>query len=292
MSLLVPSTSLVLSMPLLVLLSLASCSTLTDPSSPEPPARVAAVESFAVYFADPWRDTLATFDLVILDPDNRSAREIRRLQAAGAQSIAYVNLGEAETYRYFWDQVDDDWLLGPNPNWPNHYYVDARAEGWRRLLLDTVIPNIMDTGFDGLFFDMVDTTLPGLHPETRPGMIQLMQEIRRAYPERLLLMNNGLFLIDDVAPLIDALVVENVFTRYDFDNNRYVRTATAERERLVNRLHSARTEYGLRSFLLNYAEAGTSPDRAYALQRAQKARLLTFVSTVELDTIFPSLSPQ
>src|SRR6056297_1175065 len=105
MSLLVPSTSLVLSMPLLVLLSLASCSTLTDPSSPEPPARVAAVESFAVYFADPWRDTLATFDLVILDPDNRSAREIRRLQAAGAQSIAYVNLGEAETYRYFWDQV-------------------------------------------------------------------------------------------------------------------------------------------------------------------------------------------
>ena len=285
-------TPLLLNVPLLVLLSLASCSTLTDSSAPEPPARIAAVESFATYFADPWPDTLATFDLVILDPDNRSTQEIRRLKNAGAQPIAYLNLGEAETYRYFWDQVEDDWLLGPNPNWPDHYYVDARADGWHRLLLDTVIPNIMDTGFDGLFFDMVDTALPGLHPETRPGMIQLIQEIRRAYPERLLLMNNGLFLIDDVAPFIDALVVENVFTRYDFDDDRYVRTATTERERLVTELHSARTEHGLRSFLLNYAEAGTSPDRTYALRQAQRTRLLTFVSTVELDTIFPPLSSQ
>jgi uncharacterized protein (TIGR01370 family) len=286
MTLFAPS-ALFLHVPLLVLLSLASCSTFTDASAPEPPARIAAVESFATYFADPWRDTLATFDLVILDPDNRSEQEIRRLHAAGAQPIAYVNLGEAETYRYFWDQVEDEWLLGPNPNWPDHYYVDARAEGWRRLLLDTVIPNIMDKGFEGLFFDMVDTALPGLHPETRPGMIQLIQEIRRADPESLLLMNNGLFLVDEVETFIDALVVENVFTRYDFDNDRYVRTASSERRRLVSELHRARQEYGLRSFLLNYAGAGTSPDRAYALQHAQEARLLTFVSTVELDTIFP-----
>lgn len=278
--------------PLLVVLSMMSCSLFADSERTDPPPRIAATESFATYFADPWRDTLATFDLVVLDPDNRSAQEIESLRTAGALPIAYVNLGEAETYRYFWDQVNPDWLLGANPLWTSHYYVDARAEGWQRLLLDTVLPNIMEKGFEGLFFDMVDTALPSLHPETEPGMIRLIQEIRRTYPDQLLLMNNGLFLVDEVAGSIDALVVENVFTRYDFENDRYIRTTPSERENLVSSLHAYRKDYGLRPFLLNYAGTSDSPDRLYAFRKAHQHGFLTFVSTVELDTIFPPPPPQ
>lgn len=278
--------------PLALLLTLASCSILTDAEENGSSAsRIETVESFAVYFANPWRDTLATFDLVVLDPDNRSASEIQMLRDRGARPIAYVNLGEAETYRYFYDQVDPDWLLGPNPNWPDHYYVDARAEGWRRLLLDTVIPNIMEKGFEGLFFDMVDTALPGLHPETKPGMLALTDAIRQAYPDRILIMNNGLFLVDDVQASLDALIVENVFTRYDFENDRYVRTSSSRRDELVSQLRAYRTRYDLPSLLLNYAESGGSPLRAYASSNAQEAGFPTFISTVELDTMFSSPSP-
>ena len=278
---------------LAIVLSLTGCSLLADTDkSPSPPAHIAAIESFAVYFANPWRDTLTTFDLVVLDPDNRSAAEIQTLREHDALPIAYINLGEAETYRYFYDQVDPDWLLGPNPNWPNHYYVDARAEGWHRLLLNTVLPDIMAKGFEGLFFDMVDTALPGLHPETRPGMIALIEKIRAAYPERTLIMNNGLFLVEDVHNSLDAQIVENVFTRYDFENDRYIRTDSTRRNDLVGQLHKNRAEYGLRPFLINYADATDRPLRTYASRAARKHGFLTFLSTVELDTVFTALPPQ
>lgn len=278
---------------LAIVLSLASCSILTDTeTSPSPPPHIAAVESFAVYFANPWRDTLTTFDLVVLDPDNRSATELQTLRKRGSLPIAYVNLGEAEKYRSFFDQVDPDWLLGANPNWPNHYYVDARAEGWQRLLLDTVLPDIMAKGFEGLFFDMVDTALPGLYPETKSGMITLIEKIRAAYPDRTLIMNNGLFLVDDVHGSLDGQIVENAFTRYDFGNDRYIRTDPSTREDLLDQLHANRKKYGLRPFLLNYAQAGDRTLRSYAAQAAREHGFLTFVSTVELDTIFTSLPPK
>lgn len=278
--------------PFLLILSMLSCSTLGDPAEGPVPPRIAAIESFAVYFSDPWQDTLSTFDLAVLDPDNRSQAEIQRLRAQGTIPIAYVNLGEAETYRYFYEQVDPDWLLGPNPNWANHFYVDARKEGWQRLLLNTVIPNIMADGFQGLFFDMVDTALPGLHPETKPGMVALIRKIRAAHPDKLLFMNNGQFLVDEVHPFLDASIVENVFTRYDFKNDRYVRTRPSERTRLVQQLKNDKETYGLRPFLLNYARTSKSPDRLYALHRAAEVGFLPFVSTVELDTIFPPPHPQ
>jgi uncharacterized protein (TIGR01370 family) len=224
---------------------------------------------------------------VVLDPDNRSAAELDRLGKQGVRRIAYVNLGEAESYRYFYDRVNPDWLLGPNPNWADHYYVDARAEGWRRLLLEMVLPNIKKKGFDGFFFDMVDTALPGLHPETKPGMIRLITEIRAAYPSSMLIMNNGLFLVNEVASSLDAIIVENVFTRFDFDAQRYVRTSPSTRTSLVSRLRAIEGTHGLRPFLLNYAEMPQSPHRTYAALEARRNGFLAFVSTVELDTVFP-----
>jgi uncharacterized protein (TIGR01370 family) len=266
---------------------MAGCSIVSNSESPGPSPRVASIESFAVYLANPWLDTLSTFDLVVIDPDNRSAAEIAQLRKRGTRPIAYVNLGEAETYRYFYDQVNPDWLLGPNPNWDDHYYVDARAEGWRRLLLATVLPNIKKKGFDGFFFDMVDTALPGLHPETKPGMVRLIVDIRTAYPSSTLIMNNGLFLVDEVASSLDALIVENVFTRFDFDAQRYVRTSPSTRTSLVSRLRTIERTHGLRPFLLNYAETPQSPHRTYAALEARRNDFLDFVSTVELDTVFP-----
>lgn len=268
----------------LVLTSCGFFPTSEEPVVPSP--RVAAVESFAVYFSDPWRDTLATFDLVVLDPDNRSVPEVQQLRERGVRPVAYVNLGEAESYRYFFDAVDPDWLLGANPHWANHFYVDARRRGWQRLLLDTVIPNIRAKEFEGVFLDMVDTALPSLYPETEPGMIALIEEIRRAYPDWILIMNNGLFLVDDVHRRLDALVVENVFTRYDFEQGTYTRTPVSVRSPLVHRLQAFRGRYGLRAFLLNYADAYDSPHRTHAVHCAREAGFLTFVSTIELDTVF------
>lgn len=278
---------------LLMTLAFASCSAFTDSAeSTAPPSVIDSVESFAVYFANPWRDTLTTLDLAVLDPSNRSTAEIQQLREQGVLPIAYVSVGEAESYRYFFDQVDPDWLLGKNPNWPDHYYVDARAEGWRALLTGTILPNIRDQGFRGFFLDMVDTALPSLYPQTKPGMIALIEEIRQSYPEQTLIMNNGLFLVEDVQASIDALIVESVFTRYDFAEDRYLKTPPAQRDPVVERLHQYRTEYGLPPLLINYAGSSDSALRVYAARRSRAEGFLNFASTIQLDTLFSPLPAQ
>lgn len=243
------------------------------------------IENFAVYFAEQPLDTLATFDLAILDPDDFPPEAVQRLLRKGTLPVAYINLGEAEAYRWFYDQVDEDWILGANPDWDEHYYVDARAEGWQNLLLEEVIPRIVEKGYRGLFFDMVDTALPTLFPETRPGMVRLIERIRQRYPDLYLVPNNGIFLIEEISSLIDDMVVEDIFTSYDFDTGEYVRTDAATRDARIERLKQLQEAYGLKVLSINYAPPGDRELRQYARQEARKHDFLSFVSTIWLDSI-------
>ena len=71
-------------------------------------------------------DSLARYDLVIVDPDAYQVEDVRELRAGGALSLGYVNVGEAEAWRGFADRIDPAWVLGENANWPGHQFVDAR----------------------------------------------------------------------------------------------------------------------------------------------------------------------
>ncbi len=243
------------------------------------------IERFAVYFSGPFRSDLGCYDMVVVDPDAHSHAEIGRLHTVGTLPLAYLNVGEVETYRWFYPRVDPSWLLGVNPNWENHYYVDAREEGWQSLLLEDVIPRILEKGYSGLFLDMVDTALPGLFPETEPGMIELIHRIRGRYPELVLTMNHGFFLADRVSEAIDAVVVEGTFTYYDFDQDAYRRTAVEVQESQLAMIDSLKETYGFEPFLIDYAGAEDDALRAYARRRAEETGLRSFLGTIGLDNV-------
>lgn len=243
------------------------------------------VERFAVYFSGPFRSDLGCYDMAVVDPDDHSPAEIGRLRAVGTLPIAYLNVGEVETYRWFHPRVDPSWILGVNPNWENHYYVDAREEGWQSLLLEEVIPRILEKGYAGLLLDMVDTALPGLYPETEPGMIELVHRIRGRHPDLALIMNHGFFLADRVSEAIDAVVVEGTFTYYDFDQDAYRRTAVEVQESQLGMIDSLRETHGLEAFLIDYAGSEDDELRAYARRRAEETGLRSFLGTIRLDTV-------
>ncbi len=228
---------------------------------------------------------MASYEMAIIDPDAHAQADVEQLAEAGTLPIAYVNVGEIETYRSYYSQVQPDWILGKNPNWEDHYYIDAREAGWQDLMLHEVIPGIMDKGYEGLFLDMVDTAMPGLHPETRPGMVELIRRIRETFPDALLIMNHGFFLADEVGPLLDGILAEGVFTRYNFDTRAYERTPVPEQQSKVRILQSFQDEHGVQAFTLNYYAGASDELRAYARERARFYELPSFTSTVELDTI-------
>ena len=152
----------------------------------------------------------ADVDLVVLDPtQNVRGREgypiaavVDQLHAHPGQTrarklvLAYLNVGEAESYRTYWSE---DWiaptdnrpgtppfLLARDPDgWPGNYPVAFWRPPWRRII-ERELDDIVDAGFDGIFLDWIagwqDTrvtesaALEGLRPAA--AMTSLLHELR------------------------------------------------------------------------------------------------------------------
>jgi cysteinyl-tRNA synthetase len=77
--------------------------------------------------------------------------------------IAYLSIGEAEDYRYYWkDEYYDDppsWIVGENSRWEGNYPVEYWNEEWQNIIAaddDSYLKLIINAGFDGVYLDIVD----------------------------------------------------------------------------------------------------------------------------------------
>jgi cysteinyl-tRNA synthetase len=77
--------------------------------------------------------------------------------------IAYLSIGEAEDYRYYWkDEWKSDppsWLKEENPDWEGNYKVEYWDPGWQSIIYgnsDSYLDKIIDKGFDGVYLDIID----------------------------------------------------------------------------------------------------------------------------------------
>jgi len=77
--------------------------------------------------------------------------------------IAYMSIGEAEEYRYYWQNSWSDsppsWLSEENPDWPGNYKVKYWENEWQYIVFgnnDSYLKKIVDAGFDGVYLDIID----------------------------------------------------------------------------------------------------------------------------------------
>ncbi len=77
--------------------------------------------------------------------------------------IAYMSIGEAEDYRYYWNPQwntnPPSWLEKPNPNWPGDYKVRYWYPQWKKIIFGTknsYLDKIMAMDFDGVYLDIID----------------------------------------------------------------------------------------------------------------------------------------
>lgn len=118
-------------------------------------------------------DSLATlgFDLIVMDYEDDggpyTASEISTLkQESGAILLAYMSIGEAEDYRFYWKEewsVKRDrphWIEGENPDWEGNYLVRYWEEEWKNVIFGTdssYLDIIIAQGFDGVYLDKIDS---------------------------------------------------------------------------------------------------------------------------------------
>lgn len=87
--------------------------------------------------------------------------DLRLLHRAGMRVLAYLSIGEAESYRFYWRP---EWLSGQapawlgkvDPDWPGNYKVRFWNMDWRDGVLRPYLDRILRQGFDGVYLDIID----------------------------------------------------------------------------------------------------------------------------------------
>ncbi len=133
------------------------------------------VRSWAYQLQHPKPHQIAAspYDLVVIDysrdgcNDGRFTRqEVEQMKKKGGKRrlvVAYMSIGEAEPYRFYWKKGwkpgHPQWLLKPNPRWPDNYRVKYWDPEWQSIIYgneNSYLDQIIEAGFDGVYLDIVD----------------------------------------------------------------------------------------------------------------------------------------
>ena len=245
----------------------------------------------AVYYGhDLPEEALYIYDWLIVDPDGLSMERLKErfyIENRRARLIAYVSVGELEQHRQYFRDASREWFLGENRAW-NSMIADLRRQAYRKFLLQKVIVPAMEQGFDGVFLDTMDSYQLVLKEEEwaeyERAEIELVEEIRRLFPEGLIVMNRGFEILDHVHTMVDGFLVEGLFRGIELENKGYREVGEEERDWLLERLQKVKA-YGLPVVVLDYLSPSM---RELARQTARKIAGLGFipyVSDYELSTI-------
>ncbi|MFC2066590.1 MJ1477/TM1410 family putative glycoside hydrolase [Chloroflexota bacterium] len=121
------------------------------------------------------------FDLVVIDysQDGSEAGRFTAEQINACKNspggpklvLAYMSIGEAEDYRWYWnnnwdtnndgnpDQNAPSWLGPANPDWLGNYKVKYWRTGWQSLIYGSptsYLDKVIEAGFDGVYLDIID----------------------------------------------------------------------------------------------------------------------------------------
>lgn len=143
-------------------------------------------------------------------------------------------------------------------------------------------------GYDGFLLDTLDTVDELIHRDllayegAAGAMVRLVAELRRAYPDAVLIVNGGFSILKGTAPYVDGVVFEGVLATYDPQTKKYRDRTAEEKEFIGARLQGARG-LGLPVFALEYVDPKNHA-RIRKLEAALREKgFLPFFSVRELD---------
>jgi cysteinyl-tRNA synthetase, unknown class len=276
-------------------------------------AAMASVKTWAIQLRFLDRNTLATspFDLVVIDhaPHPKSNIELPftsdellplRTKPDGRRRIvlAYLSVGEAERYRYYWQPAWDapetrpKWLAAENPRWAGNYQVQFADPDWQSVVFGSqtsYLDRIIAAGFDGVYLDRVDAfqdveqTFPGAQ-DAMTGFVQrLADHAHRVNPNFLVVMQNAEELAQSKSLLtrLDGIAKEDLL--YGFDNRDDANPQQMVTDTVANLRRAKR--FGIKVLVLEYAHTAETIGAAQRL--AEREGFVLHVTDRMLGVLSP-----
>ncbi|MFA6027662.1 MAG: MJ1477/TM1410 family putative glycoside hydrolase [Patescibacteria group bacterium] len=188
------------------------------------------VDSWVYQLQDADTEALAStaYDIVVIDyskdgtdDEAYTYEQIQNLRDSGKIVLAYLSLGEAEEYRFYWQDAwanDPPAWLGPeNKNWAGNYKVKYWHDAWWETGILPYLDRIEAAGFDGVYLDIIDGYYYwGNHgfgtKKSANRMVKLIQKIREnleTQNQSIICPQNGESIIDDAGASYRDLYWEN-----------------------------------------------------------------------------------
>lgn len=266
------------------------------PRDPDPAAvlRAAATWVYQLQNVDAAALDLTHSDLIVVDAgpgDGKwglTSREITQLKSKPDGSrrlvVAYLNIGEAEDYRYYWrkawEKAPPPWMDSENCRWRGDHRVKHWSPEWQRLIFGSpksYLGRLIAAGYDGVYLDRVDIFYHWRQTrwQAAQDMIEFVTALstwaKATRPGFLVLPQNGEELVADARyrQAIDGIGKEDMFFG-DAGNevlNAPERIARAERN------FAPATAAGLPVFTVEYARSAANAAQARARHRRAGFRL-------------------
>ena len=149
--------------------------------------------------------------------------------------LAYMSIGEAEDYRYYWRPeftvARPAWYEAPSRQWPDNHHVHYWMDDWKDIIFrgpGSYLSRIQDAGFDGVYLDRVDAyeRLSKLQPAAKAEMMRLVGDVAAAArlrdPHFIVFVQNAEDLLDnaDYRAIIDGLAKEDFAYGVEGDGRR------------------------------------------------------------------------
>ncbi len=262
-----------------------------------------------------------TFELIVIDYSSTgnadgefSPEEISQIKNSGKKVLTYLSVGEAETYRWYWqndwdadydgmpDPAAPDWLGQSNPDWLDNYKVRFWDPDWQNIVF-SYLDRIIAQGFDGIYCDIIDAYYywseeVNEESEAASLMILFIQNIQNYVGQKTsdpfyIFSQNAEGIIDasDVSNAeksvyfqsIHGIGCEGLFFRGNRDeNNKY----NPDNYRL-NLLEQFK-DNGIRVFSIEYLTDQSKIDQ-YLID-AESHDFVPYVTTRELDILFDGIN--
>lgn len=192
------------------------------------------------------------YDVLVIEPTNTvkgnekwdGRQVIKRLKAKRPDRLvlAYIDIGEAESYRTYWKK---DWrppskgepghpkfIITEDPDgWAENYPVAYWYKGWHKVVIDgkkSLLKRAIADGYDGIYMDWVNAYDEGQvrkvarkeGVDAAEAMVDFIGHLRKVArkkdPEFLVVAQNASYLLDEdrrYARVIDAIALEDMWYR-------------------------------------------------------------------------------
>lgn len=242
------------------------------------------------------------YDLVVIDYSADGSDEaaftaaqiaaLRRSPGGDKIVLAYMSIGEAEDYRFYWQDGwtpgDPPWLDEENPDWEGNYRVRYWDPAWQAIVFDYT-DRLLDAGFDGAYLDLVDAYAY----YADQGRVTAAQEMadfvaairayaRRRDPDFLIFPQNApelAALAPGYLDSVDGIGQEDLYYGYEDDDVMTPLEVTARLEAYLDLFRDA----GKLVLTIDYADAPAHVGDAYTRSRARG--YVPYVTRRDLDIL-------